>query len=60
MGIGSSPIFSGEICSFFGTGQCVARLHFHDNGMGVYPENEVGQGGDREVPLRVESAISDP
>ena len=51
MGIGSSPIFSGEICNFFGIGQCVASLHFHDDGMEISAEKEAGKGGDHKVPF---------
>ena len=51
MGVRSSPIFPGEICTFFGTGHCVVQLYFCDDGMGISVENEVGQGGDCEVPF---------
>ena len=49
--IGFTPNFSGEFRNFIGIGWRVASLYFHHDGTKVSTENEVGQGGDNNLPF---------
>jgi len=51
VGIRSPSILAGEIGIVTGTGQSDAWLQFHDDGMEISTEKEVGQGGDNGVSI---------